>query len=80
MRRLLNRGRIGVLAVGVGSLMALQGCQTDVRDTVLGGVNAAATSLATTFINAFFLSIQTQDEGAPTTVQVFDLTAESILA
>jgi hypothetical protein len=71
MRSLLRRGRVWVLLLSTsGGALALQACDPGVRDTVLGGVSTAATSLATTFIQAFFQSLATdnQDNGGPTTV------------
>ena len=71
MRSLLRRGRVWVMLLGTGGgVFALQGCEPAVRETVLGGVSNAATSLATTFIQAFFQSLATdnQDDGGPTTV------------
>lgn len=70
MRGLRQRGRSWLLAVVAGgSLFALGSCDTTVRDTVLGGVSSAATSLAGTFIQAFFESLQADEEDTATTVQ-----------
>lgn len=40
-----------------GGMFVLTGCDPTVRDTVLGGVEGAASSLSTTFIQAFFESL-----------------------
>jgi len=70
MRRFILRGRIWLLsAVSGGGLLVLNGCDTTVRDTVLSGVEGATTTLMTTFIQAFFQSVLTEDEGAATTVK-----------
>jgi len=70
MRTWLNRARLWYLtATAGGGLFVLQGCDPGVRDTVLGGVEGAATTLLTTFIQAFFESLTSQDEEAPATVQ-----------
>lgn len=71
MRRLLLRGRIWLLsAVSGGSLLVLSGCDPNVRDTVLAGVESATTLLITTFIQAFFQSVLGPgDETTVTTVK-----------
>lgn len=45
-----------LMALGSG-VFVLTGCDPTVRDTVLGGVEGAASSLSTTFIQAFFESL-----------------------
>ena len=70
MRRLVLRARIWVLsAVSGGGLLALSGCDPDVRDTVLGGVESATTTLITTGIQAFFETLLAEDEETVTTVK-----------
>lgn len=71
MQRLLLRGRIAMLsAISGGTLLVLNGCDPNVRDTVLAGVEGATTTLITTFISAFFDSVlETGDEGTVTTVK-----------
>ncbi len=70
MRTLLNRRRLWCLAVAAGGgLFALQGCDPAVRDTVLGGVGTAATSLTGTFIQAFIESLKADNADAATTVK-----------
>jgi hypothetical protein len=73
MRGLLLRGRIWMLsAVSGGTLLALSGCDPTVRDTVLGGVETASTTLLSTFIRAFFESvISRSDDNSVTTVRAF---------
>ena len=71
MRNMLLRGRLWLLsAASGGGLLVLEGCDANVRDTVLTGVESATTTLFTTFINAFFESVLTaEDEGTVTTVK-----------
>jgi len=71
MRRLLLRGRIWLVsAISGGSLFVLGGCDPNVRETVLAGVEGATTTLITTFIQAFFESVLApEDEGTVTTVR-----------
>ncbi len=69
MRGLLQRGRIGLVAASLGgSVLVLEGCDPNVRTTVLSGVEGASTTLMTTVIQAFFESLLAQDEGDPTIV------------
>lgn len=73
MRTLLARTRVWTLTIAAGgSLLALEGCDPAVRDTVLAGVGEAATGLASTFIDALIQSLQSEDEGAATTVRAMD--------
>jgi hypothetical protein len=44
------------IAVG-GSAMQLSGCDPNVRTTLIDGLQATTTSLSTSLITAFFLSI-----------------------
>ncbi len=72
MRGLRRRGRSWLLAVVAGgSVFVLGGCDPAVRDTILGGVGSAATSLAGTFIQAFIESLQNNSttDTTATTVQ-----------
>jgi hypothetical protein len=70
MRSLFRRSQWWLLTVASGgSLWALDACDAAVRDTVLNGLGSAATSLSSTFIQAFFQSLMTPDEGAATTVR-----------
>ncbi len=69
MRTLLRRGRVWAFALASGaSLLALDACDPNVRDTVIQGVGSAATSLVTTFIQAFIDSLNAPDTDVPTTV------------
>ena len=69
MRRLLKRSRWWTLAMATaGGLFVLQGCDPTVRTTVLGGVGTAATSLASTFIQAFIQSLQSDTTDTSTTI------------
>jgi len=48
----------------------LSGCDPTVRDTMLAGVESAATTLVTTLITAFFQSVlATGDDSTVTTVK-----------
>lgn len=69
MRRWMKQGRVwlAISAVG-GSTFVLEGCDPTVRDTVLSGVESSATSLFSSFIQAFFESLAAEDEGAATVV------------
>ncbi len=48
------------VAVG-GSAFQLSGCDPTVRDTVLNGLEATTSSLTSTLISAFFISLQDDD-------------------
>jgi hypothetical protein len=50
------------LAVG-GSAFQLGGCDTEVRQTVLTGLEATAQGVTSTLISAFFLSLQDDSSG-----------------
>lgn len=71
MRGMFLRGKIWLLTAAAGGLFVLGGCDPNVRDTVLGGVEGATQTIVTTFISAFFESVLTEDEGAASTVRVF---------
>ena len=57
VRKIVVTLATGSMAFGVAS-----GCDTDVRDTVLGGFQA----LTQTFVEAFFLNLANDDEGSVT--------------
>lgn len=57
-----SRRIVTISATTIGSAFVLSGCDVDVRDTVLSGVNSAAAGLATTLIDAFFQSLQNDTE------------------
>ena len=70
MQALRRRSRVWLLAAAAGgSLYVLEGCDPAVRDTVLQGVSTAATGLSTTFIEAFFQSLMTEEDTTATTVR-----------
>ncbi len=71
MRNFLTRWQVKLTmwATG-GSILVLEGCEPNVRDTVLAGVESAAGALATTFITAFFQTLAEPEETA-TTVKAF---------
>lgn len=70
MRAFYIRSRLWLLTVASGGgLFLLDGCDPNVRDTMLTGVGSAATGLATTFIQAFIQSLMSEEEGAAATVK-----------
>ncbi len=69
MQAWLTRGRVWLLCAATGGVAVLEGCDPNVRNDVLSGVGAAATGLATTFIQAFFDGLISKDEEATTVVQ-----------
>ncbi|MBK9119909.1 MAG: hypothetical protein IPM18_09970 [Phycisphaerales bacterium] len=69
MRTWFTRSKSWLVYMSGGSVLALEACDPAVRETVLGGVGSAATSLAGSFIQAFIQSLVTEPE-VPTTVQV----------
>ena len=82
MRTWLARTRVWAVTMAAGGgLLALEGCDPAVRDTVLAGVGEAATGLASTFIEAFIQSLQSEEETADTATTVRGLdVAASIFA
>lgn len=71
MRYMLFRGKRWLMMTAAGGLFVLSGCDPDVRDTVLNGVESATTTLITTFINAFFQSVLSPDDSNAATVKAF---------
>jgi len=69
MRNKLLRGRKWLLTAASGGLFVLSGCDPEVRDSVLSGVESASTTLITTFISAFFKSVLAADDGTVATVK-----------
>ena len=67
MKRMTPRSRFvrwtTALAVG-GSAFQLSGCDPAVRDTVLAGLEATTSSLTSTLISAFFISLEDDDAAA----------------
>ncbi len=66
-----KRGQVWALLIASGGgLFVLESCDPTVRDTVLNGVGGAASSLATTFIQAFMESLTNgEPNDTATTVQ-----------
>lgn len=64
------------IAGGAALQMNLTGCDQEVRDAVLTGVQTSMTGLFTAIIDAFFLSLQ--DIGSSTTQPVVQATFESL--
>lgn len=55
VRSVLMRCRLAYMSLAAGgSLLVLEGCDPNARETVLSGVEAATTGLFSTFIAAFF--------------------------
>ncbi len=79
MDALLRRGRMAALTLASGGLLALAGCDPAVRDTVINGVSGAAAGLSSTFIQAFFQSLLTEEE-VPTTVRAVIDVVQQIVA
>ncbi len=70
MRRFLNRSQVRWMTMLTGgTVFVLSGCEPNVRDTVLAGVETAAGNLAATFIAAFFQTLEEPEEVA-TTVKI----------
>lgn len=69
MHRVVTRSREWLLTVMSGGLFLLAGCDPTVRDSVLNGVGTAATTLSTTFIQAFIQSLLSAEEETATTVR-----------
>lgn len=64
MHKRTIRSRLTRLALAAAmTLTVMSGCDPAARDTVLQGVNDAATGLGTSFINAYFETLQ-EDEPA----------------
>ncbi len=81
MRQLFHRARLWFYgAAAGGSVLVLEGCDPNVRDTVLGGVEGATTSLFSTLIMAFFESLAAEEDDAVTTVKVLIETASTYFA
>ena len=58
---------VTALAVG-GSAFQLSGCDPEVRDSLLIGLETTTQSLGSALIQAFFLSLDDDNTGALTTV------------
>jgi len=64
-----------ILAGGLALQANLTGCDPEVRDTVLTGVQTSMTDLIASIINAFFLSLQ---NSSTTTQPVVEATFENL--
>lgn len=62
-----QRTVLRVMVLVAGGVFALDGCDPTVKSTVLGGLETASTGLATTFIQALFVKLQSTDTGTTTT-------------
>ena len=81
MHTLLRRSHFWLLSLASGaSRLALDACDPTVRDTVLTGVGSAATSLASTFIQAFIQSLTADQNTTATTVRALIEYAPRILS
>ena len=70
MRRMFNLTRIWWTSFSVGgTAFALSGCEPAVRDTVLTGVESAAGTILTSFLTAFFQTLQEPAETGVGTVK-----------
>ena len=68
MRNWFNRGKLWLISSALGgSVFALEGCDPNVRDTVLSGVENAATTITSTVIQAFFESVIAPDDDSTIT-------------
>ena len=56
-RLLAKKIWLPLFAGGIAMQVSFSGCQTDVRDTVLAGIQNAAITLTTAVFNAFFLAL-----------------------
>ncbi|MBI5864263.1 MAG: hypothetical protein HZB38_07130 [Planctomycetes bacterium] len=66
-----RRNRILIAALSVGGLpFVMEGCDPTVRDTVLNGVQGASQTLIGTFVDAFFESLNANqdDPNSPSTL------------
>jgi hypothetical protein len=72
MQRMLCGGPRGWCWLTTGSVFVLAGCDPTVRDTVLAGVQQAATGLFTSFIAAFFESLAAEEEEITTVMRMVE--------
>ncbi len=59
--------RLAAAAAVGGSAFQLGGCDPAVRGALLDGLQTTTTSLSSAVITAFFLSLEEEGSGAPTT-------------
>ena len=64
------RGRVWLLCSMFGGVAALAGCDASVRSDVLSGIGTAATSLATTLVEAFFDGLVDEESGEASVMHV----------
>lgn len=72
MRRVLCGGRRWRYWFAAGGMFVLAGCDPTVRDTVLAGVQNAATGLFSSFIAAFFESLAAEEEPITTVMRMVE--------
>jgi hypothetical protein len=65
LRERMMRGTAGLLLGG--SLLQVSGCDPLVRQTLLTGLETTASTLAQTFITAFFVGLEDEGTGTLTT-------------
>lgn len=62
-----RRVRIFLAALSIGGApLVLEGCDPNVRDTVLNGVQGASNTLLSTFVDAFFESLNDHTDDTQT--------------
>lgn len=59
-----------LLAGGMAMQLSLSGCDAEVRDTLLTGIQSSVTGLFSAAMNAFFLSFQDAANNSATTQSV----------
>ncbi len=67
-RWLTGKGWVPLLAGGLALQVNLTGCDPEVRNAVLSGIQTSLTGIITSIINAFFLSLA--DTGSSTSQPV----------
>lgn len=70
--RLVARYGAPFLAGGVALQVNLSGCDAEVRETVLTGIQDSLTGLMTSVIEAFFLSLQDAESTSQVTKATFE--------
>lgn len=70
MRGFFTRARTKLLVLASGGFLfqggvPFQGCDEAVRTALIDGLNGAMNTVATTLIDAFFLSIDEEDNSSP---------------
>ena len=66
------------LAGGMALQVNLSGCDTDVRNAALTGIQTSLTTLTSAIINAFFLSLQADTSSSTTTQSVVKAVFENL--